>query len=114
MAVLVGVSRVVLDAIRALARVLIRRWHVNDEVALFIGTAVVVALILTLINGVLFRGFLAGASRVFQPQNTTTRPGVEQPMRPERSGSPASFAAVGHAGLPGPQLRRRRARTPTN
>ena len=90
--VLVGVSRVVLDAIRALARVLIRRWHVNDEVALFIGTAVVVALILTLINGVLFRGFLAGASRVFQPQNTTTRAGVEQPMAPERSGSPASFA----------------------
>lgn len=88
----VAVSRVVLDAIRWLARVLIRRWGVNDEVALFIGTAVVVALILTLVNGVLFRGFLAGASRVFQPQNATTRAGVEQPADPERSGSPASFA----------------------
>jgi len=98
---LVGASRVVLDAIRALARFLIRRWHVNDEVALFIGTAVVVALILTLINGVLFRGFLAGASRVFQPQNTTTRPGVEQPTRPERSGSPASFAAWDTLGYQG-------------
>ena len=50
-------------------------------VALFIGTAVVVVLLLTLINGVLFRGFLAGASRVFQPQNTTTRAGVVQPVR---------------------------------
>lgn len=91
-AAVVAVSRVVLDAIRLLARILIRRWHVNDEVALFIGTAVVVVLILTLVNGVLFRGFLAGASRVFQPQNTTTRAGLEQPTDPERSGSPASFA----------------------
>src|SRR6202011_5001009 len=41
---LVGVARVVLDAIRALARYLIRRWHVNDEIALFIGTALVAAL----------------------------------------------------------------------
>jgi uncharacterized membrane protein len=72
--------------------VLIRRWHVNTEVALFIGTAVVVVLLLTLINGVLFRGFLLGASRVFQPQNTTTRAGLEQPVAPERSGSPSSFA----------------------
>ncbi len=91
-AVVVAVARVVRDAIRALARVLIRRWHVNDEVALFIGTTVVVVLLLTLVNGVLFRGFLAGASRVFQPQNSTTRAGVEQPKEPERSGSPASFA----------------------
>ncbi len=91
-AVVVAASRVVLDAIRALARFLIRRWDVNDEVALFIGTAVVVALILTLVNGVLFRGFLAGASRVSQPQNATTRVGIEQPVDSERSGSPASFA----------------------
>lgn len=91
-AALVGVSRVILDAIKALARIQIRRWHVNDEVALFIGTAVVVVLILTLINGVLFRGFLEVSSRIFQPQNSTTRDGVEQPTRPERSGSPQSFA----------------------
>jgi uncharacterized membrane protein len=90
--VIVAVFRVVLDAIKLLARVLIRRWHVNTEVALFIGTAVVVVLLLTLINGVLFRGFLLGASRVFQPQNTTTRAGLEQPVAPERSGSPSSFA----------------------
>lgn len=90
--VIVAVFRVLIDAIKLLARVLIRRWHVNTEVALFIGTAVVVVLLLTLINGVLFRGFLLGASRVFQPQNATTRAGIEQPVAPERSGSPSSFA----------------------
>lgn len=89
---LVGVARVVLDAIKALARYLIRRWHVNDEIALFIGTAIVAVLIITLVNGVLVRGFIAGASRVFQPQNASTRPGITQPAQPERSGSPSSFA----------------------
>lgn len=90
--VLIAAARLVRDAIRALARIMIRRWHINDEVAMFIGTAIVVVLTVTLINGVLVRGLLAGASAVFQPQNTATRPGVAQPKQPERSGSPASFA----------------------
>ena len=51
--VLVGVARVVKDAIKFLARLMIRRWNVNDEVAMFIGTAIVVVLIITLVNGVL-------------------------------------------------------------
>ncbi len=91
-AALITIARVLQDAIRALARWQIRRWQVNDEIAFFIGTAIVVVLLVSLINGVLFRGFIAGASRVFQPQNASTRPGVEQPLVPERSGSPASFA----------------------
>ena len=66
------VSRVLLDTIKTLARYFIRRWRLHDEVALFIGTAIVVVLVVTLVNGVLFRGFLAGASRVFQPQNSST------------------------------------------
>jgi uncharacterized membrane protein len=90
--VLVGVARVILDAIRALARYLIRRWHVNDEVALFIGTAIVATLIITLVNGVLIRGFIAAASAVFHPQNVSTREGLTQPTQFERSGSPDSFA----------------------
>jgi uncharacterized membrane protein len=89
---LVGVSRVLLDAIKLLARYFIRRWHVNDEVAMFIGTAIVVVLVITLVNGVLLRGFLAGASAVFQPQNANTATGVSQPQLPEKSGSPMSFA----------------------
>jgi uncharacterized membrane protein len=99
--VCVGVARVLLDIIKTMARFFIRRWHLHDEMALFIGTAIVVVLAITLINGVLVRGFLAGANRVFQPQNTTTRAGVVQPRQPERSGSPTSFAPWDTLGFQG-------------
>lgn len=99
--VLVGVFRVLLDAIRALARFLIRRWHVNDEVALFIGTAIVVVLVVLLVNGVLLRGFIGGSSAMFRPQNASTRDGVVQPTEAERSGSPDSFAAFDTLGYQG-------------
>lgn len=98
---LVAVARVVKDAIKLLARVMIRRWDINDEVAMFIGTAIVVVLVITLVNGVLVRGFIGGARAVFQPQNATTRPGVEQPLNPERSGSPESFAQWDTLGFQG-------------
>ncbi|WP_111508252.1 alpha/beta hydrolase [Mycobacterium kyogaense] len=90
--VCVAVTRALIDLIRTLARYLIRRWRISDELALFIGTAIVVVLVLTLVNGVLLRGFLAGANRVFQPQNATTMAGISQSREPERSGSPESFA----------------------
>ncbi|WP_396936561.1 alpha/beta-hydrolase N-terminal domain-containing protein, partial [Mycolicibacterium sp.] len=63
---LIATARVLRDAVRLLARLFIRRWHLHREVAQFIGTAIVVVLVVTLVNGVLYRGFLAGASRVFQ------------------------------------------------
>jgi uncharacterized membrane protein len=97
----VSLARVVIDLIKTMARYFIRRWHLHDEVALFIGTAIVVVLAITLINGVLIRGFLVGANRVFQPQNTTTRAGITQPLMPERSGSPNSFAAWDTLGFQG-------------
>ena len=101
-----------LDAIKLLARSLIRRWHLHQEVALFIGTAIVVVVLITLINGVLYRGFLAGASRVFQPQNTNTRPGISPARAPRTIRQPSVVGAVGHPRLPGPQLRGERTRTP--
>jgi uncharacterized membrane protein len=100
-AVCVGAARVLLDIIKTMARYFIRRWHLHDEMALFIGTAIVVVVAITLINGVLVRGFLAGANRVFQPQNTTTRAGVVQPNQRERSGSPTSFASWDTLGFQG-------------
>jgi len=100
-AVCVGSARVILDLIKTMARLLIRRWHLHDETALFIGTAIVVVLAITLINGVLVRGFLAGANRVFQPQNATTRAGIVQPRQPERSGSPTSYASWETLGFQG-------------
>lgn len=99
--VCVAVSRVLLEIVKTLARWLIRRWRLSDEMALAIGTVVIVVLLVTLINGVLMQGFLAGASRVFQPQNSTTREGVSQPIELERSGSPASFAAWDSLGYQG-------------
>ncbi|OHV03458.1 alpha/beta hydrolase [Mycobacterium talmoniae] len=100
-ALLVAAARIVLDAIKLLARRLIRRWHLHNETALFIGTAIVVALLITLINGVLVRGFFAGANELFAPENTTTRAGVTQPMLPEKSGSPASLAPWDSLGYEG-------------
>ncbi len=94
-------ARALIDLIKTMARFFIRRWHLHDEVALFIGTAIVVVLAITLINGVMIRGFLVGANRVFQPQNTTTRAGITQPMNPERSGSPTSFASWDTLGFQG-------------
>lgn len=98
---LIAAARVLRDAVRILARLLIRRWHINDEIAMFIGTAVVVALLIVVVNGVFLRGLLTGASAVFEPQNRSTRPGVEQPQQPQRSGSPASFAAWDSLGFQG-------------
>ena len=97
----VGVSRVLIDAIKLLARAFIRRWHLHQEVALFIGTAIVAVLVITLVNGVLYRGFLAGTSRIFQPQNSTTADGIVQPVRPEKSGSAASLAPWDTLGFQG-------------
>ncbi len=99
--VCVSMARLLLDLIKTMARFLIRRWRLSDEMALLIGAAVVVVVVITLVNGVLLRGFLAGANRVFQPQNTTTGEGVVQPEHRERSGSPDSFAAWDTLGFQG-------------
>ncbi|MBV8292409.1 MAG: alpha/beta hydrolase [Mycobacterium sp.] len=100
-ALLVSTFRVLTDAVKLLARMLIRRWHLHDEVALFIGTAIVVALLIMLINGVLIRGFFASASAVFQPRDSATPAGVSQPLLPEKSGSPASLAPWDSLGYQG-------------
>lgn len=100
-AALIATARMLRDAVRLLARMFIRRWHLHREVAQFIGTAIVVVLVVTLVNGVLYRGFLAGASRVFQPQNSTTGEGISRPVESERSGSPESFASWESLGFQG-------------
>lgn len=98
---LIAGSRIIKDSIRFLARFMIRRWQVDNEVAMFIGTAIVVMVTVMLVNGVLYRGFVAGANTMFQPRNAATRAGVEQPLAPEKSGSPASFAAWDTLGFQG-------------
>jgi uncharacterized membrane protein len=100
-ALVVSTFRVLIDAVKLLARMLIRRWHLHDEVALFIGTAIVVALLTMLINGVLVRGFFAGASAIFQPRDSATPAGISQPLLGEKSGSPASLAPWDSLGYQG-------------
>jgi uncharacterized membrane protein len=97
----IGVWRVLTDLVKLIARKLIRRWHLHSEVAFFIGTAIIAILFVMLVNGVLYRGFLIGASHVFQPQNATSAAGIEQPMEPEKSGSPTSFAPWDSLGFQG-------------
>jgi uncharacterized membrane protein len=100
-ALLISTFRVLIDAVKLLARMLIRRWHLHDEVALFIGTTIVVALLVMLFNGVLVRGFFAGANAVFEPRDTGTVAGLSQPLLPEKSGSPASLAPWDSLGYQG-------------
>lgn len=100
-AALVSVGRLLVWASRRVAGGLVRRWHVHGEVALFIGSTVVVALVVSLVNGVLIRGFFAGAAAVFEPQNAETSAGVRQPALPEKSGSPASLVAWNTLGAKG-------------
>ncbi|MCV7385451.1 alpha/beta hydrolase [Mycolicibacter longobardus] len=100
-AALIATVRVLIDAVRLLAGALIRRWHLQREVATFIGTAIVVVLLITLINGVLIRGFFAGASAMSEPQDSSTKYGVSQPLQPERSGSTASLVPWDSLGFQG-------------
>ncbi|WP_431506667.1 alpha/beta hydrolase [Mycobacterium sp.] len=98
---LVATFRVLIDAIKLLARMLIRRWHLHSEVALFIGTAIVVALLVALINGVLVRGFFAAANGLSEPQSAATPDDVSPPMWPEKSASPTSLASWDTLGFEG-------------
>jgi uncharacterized membrane protein len=100
-ALLVSAFRVLIDAVKLLARMLIRRWHLHDEVALFIGTSIVVALLIMLFNGVLVRGFFTGANALFQPRDAATPVGLSQPLLEEKSGSPASLAPWDSLGYQG-------------
>src|SRR5208282_1369610 len=100
-ALVVSTFRVLIDAVKLLARMLIRRWHLHDEVALFIGTTIVVALLIMLFDGVLVRGFFAGANAVFEPRDSATPAGVSQPLLAEKSGSPTSLAPWNTLGYQG-------------
>ena len=58
-----------------------------------VSVTAVVLLVIGLLSGVLFRGFIAVANDAFSVKDTTTDPGAVRPTAPERSGSPASLIA---------------------
>ena len=86
-----------------MARYFIRRWHLHDEVALFIGTAIVVVLAITLINGVAVP-WIPGRRQPGVPAAEHHHHGssITQPLYLEKSGSPTSLApwdTLGYQGL---------------
>ena len=80
---------------------LVRRLRMPPGAARSLGALLVVLVVFMLIDGVLARGAYAGLNWVFGIQNNETRPGVTQPLVPEKSGSPESFAAWDTLGYQG-------------
>ncbi|EKT83130.1 hypothetical protein WSS_A08489 [Rhodococcus opacus M213] len=91
-AAIISVWRLLRELVRWIAARLIRRWHLAIPTATTVGILIVTVLIFLLVDGVLMRGVYAATNAVFSLQNSTTRDSVEQPLDPEKSGSPESLA----------------------
>ncbi len=96
------VALLVFVGLVALGRVLRRltRWvlrHTVGRLPLWLARTVavtaVVLLVLGLLTGVVFRGFVAVSNAMFSVKDTTTDAGTVQPTLPERSGSSQSLIA---------------------
>ncbi|PBC46534.1 hypothetical protein CJ179_26020 [Rhodococcus sp. ACS1] len=91
-AAIISVWRLLRELVRWIAARLIRRWHLAIPTATTVGILIVTVLFFLLVDGVLMRGVYATTNAAFSLQNSTTRDGVEQPLDPEKSGSPESLA----------------------
>ncbi len=98
---LISLWRVLRDFDRRVARRINKIVKMPREVANIIGVIVVVVLVIALVQGVLLRGASSITDSVFSLHNDETRDGVEQPTRPERSGSPESLAPWDSLGFEG-------------
>ncbi|WP_020142820.1 alpha/beta-hydrolase family protein [Terracoccus sp. 273MFTsu3.1] len=63
------------------------------RVAVVVGSAVLLALIWSLLTGVLVNGFFAVANNTFAPRDTLIAEDMNRPQVPERSGSPQSLSS---------------------
>jgi uncharacterized membrane protein len=63
------------------------------RVAVVVGSAVLLALIWSLLTGVLVNGFFAVANNIFAPRDTLIAEDMNRPQVPERSGSPQSLSS---------------------
>ena len=109
-AVVVAIALVLAVLLVALFRSFSRlvRWFVRrgehllpPRLGRVLGTAVGLALILFLVNGVLIDSLVGAAQRAFSVQNGLHAAGVDQPSTPLRSGSPASLVSWDSLGQPG-------------
>src|SRR3954471_22661878 len=88
-ALLVAIGR----GVRRLARWLVRVTGriLPHRLARPLGVLVAAALVLFLVNGVLFQGLVEAMNSAFSVTNGDTKEGSVEPAAPERSGSPASL-----------------------
>jgi uncharacterized membrane protein len=98
-ALFVGIGR----GIRVLGRWLVRVFGriLPRRVARPLGVVVVTALVLFLLNGVLFQGLVEAMNSAFSVKDDGTEEGAVEPSAPERSGSPASLVPWEDLGLQG-------------
>ncbi|MFF0492989.1 alpha/beta hydrolase [Nocardia sp. NPDC004068] len=91
-AIAVAVYRTVRETVRFLARQLSRWVRIPPRFAPTVGAIVLIVLVVTLFNGVATRAFFAVANSAFSVRNDKMTPYAVQPVKAEKSGSPASFA----------------------
>jgi uncharacterized membrane protein len=98
-ALFVGIGR----GVRWVARWLIRTLGriLPHRIARPIGVLVATALVIFLLNGVLFQGLVEGMNSAFSVKDDGTEQGAAEPTAPERSGSPASLVPWKDLGLQG-------------
>jgi len=99
--IVVAVYRTLREIVLFLARELNRRVKVPRELAPAVGLLVLVVVATTIFNGVATRAFFAVANSAFSVRNDHTSPNAVQPLLPERSGSPESFAPWDTLGFEG-------------
>lgn len=75
--------------------------RVPKRVAVGIGGAASALLVYFLVSGVLFSTFFRVSDSMFATRDNTTREGIEQPLNPERSGSPDSLIGWDELGYQG-------------
>ncbi|MER7071305.1 alpha/beta-hydrolase family protein [Terrabacter sp. NPDC000476] len=86
---------VVSRSLRLLFRTVFRRLgrRLPRRVAVVVGSAVLLALIWSLLTGVLVNGFFTVANAIFAPRDTLIAEDMNRPQVPERSGSPQSLSS---------------------
>ncbi|MCW4354913.1 alpha/beta-hydrolase family protein [Hoyosella sp. YIM 151337] len=90
-AVIILVVRALRTCVRLVGKGIRRLLHLPEPLVNAVGIIVVAAMVITLVDGVLVRGFVTFANSAFAVQNETMDPRVIQPAEPERSGSPESL-----------------------
>lgn len=87
--VLVGIARAIRWLVRLADRHLVRR--LPNRLAEPLAVLIVAALLVTLSNGVIWRGLVSVANSTSGSVNNSTNKGTHRPTAPERSGSPGSL-----------------------